>query len=129
MKINEGKSNFISFISPPSLVVRCPPLFAPSNGQVTLEQGQGSCGGGAVLGSACQVTCSHGYNLQSEGDSENLTCEQSAGGTTVGVWNGSVPLCQSKFIHEIVCVFVYLFIHLFKIYLFIFVCIYLSFFY
>ncbi|XP_011663142.2 sushi, von Willebrand factor type A, EGF and pentraxin domain-containing protein 1 [Strongylocentrotus purpuratus] len=76
-------------------VVRCPPIYAPSKGHVTLLLGQGSCEGGAVLGSTCQVTCSLGYDLPDKMEHVELICGQSGGGSnTVGAWNENVPICQ-----------------------------------
>ncbi|XP_071497251.1 uncharacterized protein [Diadema antillarum] len=75
-------------------VVRCPPLFAPGNGAVTLSSGQGSCEGGAVLGSTCQVTCNTGFDLSSNETIANLRCVQQEEGTTVGAWDTPLPLCE-----------------------------------
>ncbi|XP_041478166.1 sushi, von Willebrand factor type A, EGF and pentraxin domain-containing protein 1-like [Lytechinus variegatus] len=76
-------------------VVRCPPVYAPSNGQVTLSLGQGSCEGGAVLGSTCRVTCDLGYDLPDQVENVEMLCGQIEGGSsTIGTWNESVPVCE-----------------------------------
>lgn len=78
-------------------MVRCPPIYAPSKGQVTLLLGQGSCEGGAVLGSTCKVTCNLGYDLPDKMEHVELICGQSGGGSnTVGAWNENVPICQGR---------------------------------
>ncbi|XP_072179392.1 LOW QUALITY PROTEIN: uncharacterized protein [Diadema setosum] len=75
-------------------VVRCLPLFAPGNGAVTLTSGQGSCEGGAVLGSTCQVECNTGFDLSSNETVANLRCVQQEEGTTIGAWDNPLPLCE-----------------------------------
>eukprot|EP00057_Strongylocentrotus_purpuratus_P018097 XP_011672571.1 PREDICTED: sushi, von Willebrand factor type A, EGF and pentraxin domain-containing protein 1 [Strongylocentrotus purpuratus] len=78
-------------------VTRCPPLFVPPNGELTLDSGSGSCTGGAIYGSECLVSCLDGHVLSEDpGDDSffSLVCNRSSSPSTVGSWSESVPSCN-----------------------------------
>lgn len=65
----------------------CPDLTNPVNGQVSVNDVNN------VEGSIASYSCDFSYNLI--GDAMR-TC-QNVGSSTSGQWNGSAPVCQSKF--------------------------------
>ncbi|XP_063964330.1 sushi, von Willebrand factor type A, EGF and pentraxin domain-containing protein 1-like [Lytechinus pictus] len=78
-------------------VTRCPPLYAPTNGEISLSSGSGGCTSGAIYGSECQVSCLDGYVL-SEDTSDDLlpvfVCNRSSSPSTVGMWSGQPQSCN-----------------------------------
>ncbi|XP_041479272.1 sushi, von Willebrand factor type A, EGF and pentraxin domain-containing protein 1-like [Lytechinus variegatus] len=76
-------------------VTRCPPLYAPSNGDVTLNLGQGSCEGGAVYGSSCLIMCDMGYIIADGNVTTERYCLRSSDTSTVGYWNGTRAECDA----------------------------------
>nr|XP_054766885.1 sushi, von Willebrand factor type A, EGF and pentraxin domain-containing protein 1-like [Lytechinus pictus] len=78
-------------------VTRCPPLYIPANGEILMNSGSGSCTGGAVYGSECQVSCLDGHVLSEDtGDQSfvTLVCNRSSSLSTVGIWSGQLPSCN-----------------------------------
>eukprot|EP00057_Strongylocentrotus_purpuratus_P017942 XP_011672416.1 PREDICTED: sushi, von Willebrand factor type A, EGF and pentraxin domain-containing protein 1-like [Strongylocentrotus purpuratus] len=76
-------------------VTRCAPLYPPSNGDVTLYLGQGSCAGGAVYGSGCLIKCDTGYIISDGNLTTERYCLRISDTTTVGYWNGTQPECDA----------------------------------
>ncbi|XP_030846788.1 E-selectin-like [Strongylocentrotus purpuratus] len=76
-------------------VTRCAPLYPPSNGDVTLYLGQGSCEGGAVYGSGCLIKCDKGYIISDGNLTTERYCLRMSDTTTVGYWNGTQPECDA----------------------------------
>ena len=83
------------------IVTRCPPYYPPSNGQVQLGIGQGSCENNVIYGSECVVSCGIGYRLSKwDSDSEDeftASCNRSSSTTTVGYWSEAQPICNGEF--------------------------------
>ncbi|XP_078611237.1 uncharacterized protein LOC144881802 isoform X2 [Branchiostoma floridae x Branchiostoma japonicum] len=74
-------------------VIRCPGLPSVVNGVTTLVAGKGTCSGGSVRGSQCEVTCDAGYSMADGSTVTTRTCHRTGNDTLQASWTGPVPVC------------------------------------
>ncbi|XP_038050781.1 sushi, von Willebrand factor type A, EGF and pentraxin domain-containing protein 1-like [Patiria miniata] len=75
-------------------VTRCLGLSAPSNGQISLVSGHGTCTGSAVYGSVCEFSCEVGYTLSTGGAILQRQCSRVTDQSSQGFWSLSQPMCE-----------------------------------
>ncbi|XP_066291047.1 P-selectin-like [Branchiostoma lanceolatum] len=75
-------------------VTRCPVLLPPSPpfGKLDLVVGKVSCSS-AVYGSQCRQSCNSGYHMTDTKDAL-LNCTRNSDSTTIGIWEGTVGICE-----------------------------------
>ncbi|XP_035695798.1 sushi, von Willebrand factor type A, EGF and pentraxin domain-containing protein 1-like [Branchiostoma floridae] len=76
-------------------VIRCPGLPSVVNGVTTLVAGKGTCSGGSVRGSQCEVTCDAGYSMADGSTVTTRTCHRTGNDTLQASWTGPVPVCTA----------------------------------
>ncbi|XP_038060587.1 sushi, von Willebrand factor type A, EGF and pentraxin domain-containing protein 1-like [Patiria miniata] len=77
-------------------VTRCLGLQTPTNGELRLATGHGSCSEGVVYGSQCDISCETGYSLSTGGSSLRRKCLRQTVDSTQGYWNSSQPTCEAN---------------------------------
>ncbi|XP_022105727.1 sushi, von Willebrand factor type A, EGF and pentraxin domain-containing protein 1-like [Acanthaster planci] len=75
-------------------VTRCTGLTVPQHGDIDLATGHGSCLGGAVYGSVCEISCNTGYTLSTEGATLRRRCNRLTNTSSQGYWTLEQPTCR-----------------------------------
>ncbi|XP_078695719.1 CUB and sushi domain-containing protein 3-like, partial [Branchiostoma floridae x Branchiostoma belcheri] len=74
-------------------VIRCQGLPSVANGITKLVAGKGTCSGGSVQGSQCEVTCDEGYSMADGSTVTTRMCQRTGNNTLQASWTGPVPAC------------------------------------